>query len=153
MMSNEAETERCDGSDGSAWYPGIFVRVKNWRDLSLSLLLNGTQVLNRSRGALIAAPGARSTRRAVQVSARPLRRAADDSERSCGRMREHARYRLMDVRHTRDERQHESHAGRACRAPSTRRSCCGLRGWNRQKHRFVRRGATATSHGINVMFP
>ena len=42
--------------------------------------------------------------------------------RSCGRMREHARYRLMDVRHTRNERRHESHAGRACRALSTRRS-------------------------------
>ena len=27
------------------------------------------------------------------------------------------------VRHTRDERQHESQTGRACRAPPTRRSC------------------------------
>ena len=49
--------------------------------------------------------------------------AADDWERSCGRMRDHARGRLMDVRHTRNERRHESQEGRACRALSTRRSC------------------------------
>ena len=49
--------------------------------------------------------------------------APDDWEQSCRRMREHARYRLMDVRHTRNERRHESQEGRACRALSTRRSC------------------------------
>ena len=49
--------------------------------------------------------------------------ATGDWERSCGCMREHARYTPMHVRHTRNERRHECHAGRACRAPSTRRSC------------------------------
>ena len=49
--------------------------------------------------------------------------AADDWERSCGRMREHARYTSMDVRHACDERRQESQTGRACRAPPTRRSC------------------------------
>ena len=48
--------------------------------------------------------------------------ATSDSERSCRHMREHARYRLMDVRHTRNERRHERQEGRACRALSTRRS-------------------------------